>query len=140
MNENDLKKRTKEFALRILKLVDALPNTVAGKVIANQIAKSGTSVAANYRAVCRGRSKADFISKLGIVVEECDESEFWLEMIIATEMLKPSLVEPLHQEAGELLAIFVSSRKSASESLSKNNQKSKIKNPNEQFLRTSMAL
>ena len=119
------------FALRILKLIDALPNTVAGRTVANQLARSGTSVAANYRAACRGRSKADFIAKLGIVVEEADESEFWLEMIIETEMLKSSLVEPLRQEAHELTAIFVSSRKSASENSPIKNQKSKIENQNE---------
>lgn len=113
MNEDDLKNRTKKFALRILKLIDALPNTAAGKTIANQLARSGTSVAANYRAACRGRSKAEFIAKLGTVVEEADESEFWLEMIIETEMLKSSLVEPLKQEASEIVAIMVSSRKSA---------------------------
>ncbi len=128
MNEDDLKNRTKKFALRILKLIDALPNTAAGRTIANQLARSGTSVPANYRAACRGRSKADFIAKLGIVEEEADESEFWLEIIIEAEMLKPALVEPLRQEAHELVAIFVSSRKSASENLTKDNQKSKIKN------------
>jgi four helix bundle protein len=114
MTAEDLKKRTKEFALRILKLVDALPKTTAGKIIGNQIARSGTSVAANYRASCRGRSKAEFIAKLGIVVEEADESEFWLEMIIESKLLKPDLVEPLLKEAGEIVAIMVASRKSAS--------------------------
>ncbi len=113
MNEEDLKKRTKSFALRILKLIDALPNTVAGRTVAGQLARSGTSVAANYRAACRGKSKADFIAKLAIVEEEADESEFWLEMIIDSEMLKANLVQPLRQEAGEIVAIMVSSRKSA---------------------------
>lgn len=113
MKEDDLKKRTKIFAHRVLKLVNSLPDTVAGRTVANQLARSGTLVAANYRAACRGRSKADFISKLGIVEEEADESEFWLEMIIETEMLKPTLVEPLKQEAHEIVAIMVSSRKSA---------------------------
>ena len=117
MNEEDLKKRTKAFALRILKLVDALPKTVAGKTVANQLVRSGTSVAANYRAACRGRSKAEFIAKLGIVVEEADESEFWMEMIIEGELLKPSQVESLKQEAGEIVAIMVASRKSASSKL-----------------------
>ncbi|MBX7174397.1 MAG: four helix bundle protein [Pyrinomonadaceae bacterium] len=113
MKEEDLKKRTKNFALRILKLVDALPNTVAGKAVANQLVRSGTSVSANYRAACRGRSKAEFISKPGIVEEEADESEFWLEMIIESELLKPNLVESLRQEASEIVAIMVASRKSA---------------------------
>ena len=114
MNEDDLKKRTKNFALRILKLIDALPSTVAGRTVANQLTRSGTSVAANYRAACRGRSRADFIANLGIVEEEADESEFWLEIIIDSELIKSSLVEPLRKEAGEIVAIMVASRKSAS--------------------------
>ena len=95
MTEDDLKKRTKRFALRILKLVAALPRTIAGRTIGNQLARSGTSVPANYRAACRARSKAEFISKLGIVEEEADESAFWLEMIIEGELLKKQRVEPL---------------------------------------------
>lgn len=114
MREDDLKRRLKEFAKRILKLIDSLPKTVAGRTIANQLARSGTSVAANYRAACRGRSRADFVAKLGIVEEEADESQFWLEMIIETGMLKESLVEPLRKEAGEIVAIMVASRKTAS--------------------------
>ena len=113
MNEDDLKNRTKKFALRILRLIDSLPNTPAGRAVAGQLAQSGTSVAANYRAACRGKSKPDFIAKLGIVEEEADESQFWLELIIENEMLKPALVEPLKQEAGEIVAIMVASRKSA---------------------------
>ena len=116
MNEEESKNRTKNFALRILKLIDALPNTVAGRTVAGQLARSGTSVAANYRAACRGKSKADFIAKLGIVEEEADESQFWLEIIMDSEMLKTALVEPLRQEAGEIVAIMVSSRKSAAKS------------------------
>ena len=81
MNENDLKQRTKEFALRIIKLINALPKTIEGKAISNQLVRCGTSVGANYRAACRGRSKADFIAKLGVVEEEVDESAFWLEII-----------------------------------------------------------
>lgn len=114
MKEDDLKQRTKDFALRILKLVDALPQTTAGRAISNQLVRSGTSVAANYRVACRGRSKAEFIAKLGIVEEEADESEFWLEMIIESTLLKPTLVESLRQEASEIVAIMVASRKSAS--------------------------
>ena len=81
MDEEELKQRTKKFALRVLKLVEALPKTIGGQVVERQLAKSGTSVAANYRAACRGRSKAEFISKLGIVEEEADESAFWMELI-----------------------------------------------------------
>jgi four helix bundle protein len=117
VTEDDLKKRTKRFALRVLKLVAALPRTIAGRTIGNQLARSGTSVPANYRAAGRARSKAEFISKLGIVEEEADESAFWLEMIIEGELLKKQRVEPLWNEANELVAIMTSSRKSASRSL-----------------------
>jgi four helix bundle protein len=114
MIENELKQRTKQFALRIIKLINALPRNIEGRAIGNQLIRSGTSVGANYRAACRGRSKAEFISKLGIVVEEADESAFWLELIIESALVKSRLVEPLLQEANELVAIMVASRKSAS--------------------------
>lgn len=116
MTENELKKRTKQFALRILKLVASLPNNIAGRTIANQLARSGTSVAANYRAACRGRSKAEFISRLGVVEEEADESALWLELTMESGLLKTTMVEPLWVEANELVAIMTSSRKSASRS------------------------
>jgi four helix bundle protein len=113
MNEVDLKDRTKKFALRILRLIDALPNSAAGRTVAGQLARSGTSVAANYRAACRGRSKAEFTAKLGIFEEEADESCFWLEMIIESELLPAKKVESLLKEANEITAIMVSSRKTA---------------------------
>jgi four helix bundle protein len=113
MNSDELKKRTQQFALRVMALSDALPHTPSGRVIAYQLVKSGTSVSANYRAACRGKSKADFISKLGTVLEEADESAFWLELIIAGELLPEARVQPLHQEANELTAIFTTSLKSA---------------------------
>ena len=113
MNEDDLKRRTKLFALRILKLVAALPKTVAGKVIVGQLARAGTSVPANYRAACRARSKAEFISRLGVVEEEADESEFWLELIVDSGLMKLKLVQPLIIEAHEIVAIMTSSRISA---------------------------
>lgn len=87
MDEKELKERTKQFALRVMKLVDALPNTISGRAIANQLVRSGTSVGANYRAACRGRSKAEFVAKLGVVIEEADECEYWLELIIDGELL-----------------------------------------------------
>jgi len=117
MTEDELKKRAKRFALRVLKLVAALPRTIAGRTIGNQLARSGTSVPANYRAACRARSKAEFISKLGVVEEEADEGAFWLEMIIEGGLLRRELVEPLWNEADELVAIMTSSRKSASRSV-----------------------
>ena len=82
MDADDLKKRTKLFALRILKLAAALPRTIEGNVIRGQLVKAGTSVGANYRAACRGRSRREFAFKIGIVEEEADESAFWLELII----------------------------------------------------------
>ena len=117
MKADDLKKRTKQFALRILKLVAALPNTVEGRAIGGQLVRAGTSVAANYRAACRGRSKAEFIAKLGTVEEEADESAFWLELIIEGEILKAKKVESLLAEAVELTKIMARSRISASNRL-----------------------
>jgi four helix bundle protein len=114
MNEIELKKRTKQFALRVIRLIAALPKTVEGRAIANQLVRSGTSVGANYRAACRGRSKPEFVAKLGTVEEEADESAFWMELIIEGQLMKPKQVELLLQEANELVAIMVASRKSAS--------------------------
>jgi four helix bundle protein len=113
MNRDELKKRTKEFALRIVKLVSALPSTTAGRVIGNQLLRSGTSVGANYRAACRAKSKSDFIYKINIVKEEADESAFWLELIIESGLMPRSKIEPLLKEADELTAIFVSTNKTA---------------------------
>jgi len=109
----DLKARTKRFALRVMKLVDAMPRTIQGRAIANQIIRSATSVAASYRAACRARSRAEFIAKIGIVEEEADESCFWLELIIDSGLLTEERIRPLLSEAGELVAIMAASRKSA---------------------------
>lgn len=114
MDKEELKKRTKQYALRIIKLVRALPKTIDGKAIGSQLIRSGTSVAANYRAVCRARSRAEFISKLGIVIEEADESAFWLEIIIESGLMDKKLIISLLQETDELIAIMVSSSNSAS--------------------------
>ena len=115
--------------MRILKLVAALPKNLAGKTIGGQLARAGTSVGANYRAACRARSKLEFIAKIGIVEEEADESAFWMELIIESELLKVHLAQPLLDEANELAKIMSSSRKSASESLkTKSNGKSSIGN------------
>jgi len=113
MNADDLKKRTKRFALRVLKLVAALPTTVAGRAIGGQLVRSGTSAGSNYRAACRGRSRAEFVAKLGVVEEEADESAFWMELIIEGELLKPRQVEPLLNEANEITKIMAQSRISA---------------------------
>jgi len=109
----DLKARTKQFALRVMKMVDALPRTIQGRAIAKQIIRSATSVAANYRAACRARSRAEFIAKIGIVEEEADESCFWLELIIDSGLLNEDRIRPLLSEAGELVAIMAASSKSA---------------------------
>src|SRR4026209_1296847 len=101
MEERELQRRTKQFALRVIKLVDALPKTTSGRVIGGQLVRAGTSVAANYRAACKGRSRVEFIAKLGIVEEEADESAFWLELIIEGSLLRAKLVEPLLNEANE---------------------------------------
>ena len=110
MDAGELKKRTKRFALRILKLVAALPNTVQGRTVGGQLVRAGTSVGANYRAACRGRSKAKFIAKLGVVEEEADESAYWLELIIDGELSNAKVVTPLLEEANELTKIMARSR------------------------------
>jgi four helix bundle protein len=119
MNADDLKNRTKQFALRVLKLVAALPNTVAGRAIGGQLVRAGTSVGANYRAACRGRSKAEFVAKLGITEEEADESAYWMEVIVEGDLLKEKQVRALLGEANELTKIFAQSRISASRTLAR---------------------
>jgi four helix bundle protein len=114
MNAEELKERTKQFALRVMRLVDALPKTPKGRAIASQLVRSGTSVAANYRAACRGRSKAEFISKLGVAEEEADETALWMELIIADRLLPEKKVGSLLCEANELTAILAASYISAS--------------------------
>jgi four helix bundle protein len=113
MTTDELKARTKRFALRVMTLVEALPNSVRGRVIANQIMRSATSVGANYRAACRARSRAEFISKIGVVEEEADETAFWLELIIESKIRRAKQIAPLLDEANELVAIMAPSRKSA---------------------------
>jgi four helix bundle protein len=113
MNSEELIKRTKDFAHRCVKLAMALPETAIGKHLRGQVIRCSTSVAANYRATCLSQSKASFIAKLSIVLEETDESAFWLEFIIDENLLQENMVKPLLQEAEELTAIFASSRKTA---------------------------
>jgi len=110
MNDVELKLRTKKFAHRCVKLAIALPSTYFGNHIKGQLMRAATSVAANYRATCLAQSKAAFIAKISIVLEEADESAFWLEFIIDEELLKEELVKPLHTEANKLTAIFTKSR------------------------------
>jgi len=114
MTQEELKARTKQFALRVMKLVDALPNSQSGKAIGGQLVRSGTSVGSNYRATCRARSRAEFIAKIGVVEEESDESACWMELVVDGGLLPSAKVSSLLDEANELTAIMASSRKTAS--------------------------
>lgn len=111
MNSNQLKSRTKSFAIMILNLVEKMPHTISARAISNQIIRSGTSVGANYRAVCRARSDREFIAKMHIVIEESDETLFWLEIIGAKSWLNSETLSSAITEANELTSIFVSSSK-----------------------------
>src|SRR4051794_16652233 len=113
MNEYDLQARTKKFALRVMKLIDTLPKTTAGRIVANQLERAATSVAANYRAACCGRSMAEFIAKLGTVEEEADESAFWIEFTRDARLVMAKKVAELLDEAIQLTAIMAASRISA---------------------------
>ena len=117
MTADELKLWTKQSALRIIRLVAALPKTIEGRVIANQLVRCGRSVAANYRAACRARSRSEFVARMGVVLEEADETQLWLELIIESKLLAVKRVEPSLEEASELVAIFVASRKSVSSNL-----------------------
>ena len=124
----ELKDRTKAFALRIIRLVRAVPSCQEGRVIAYQLLRSGTSVAANYRAVCRARSRAEFLAKLSLVIEETDESAFWLELLCDADLIPEKKLADLKSEANQLAAIFNASRTTARKDLQSkiNNQKSTI--------------
>ena len=105
----ELKRRTKAYALRVMRLCDAIPDTPAGRVIRGQLLRAGTSVGANYRAACRAKSPADFIAKMGTVEEEADESLFWMEVLVEGDLLPAQRLTDLMAEGDELVAIFVSS-------------------------------
>ena len=109
IDKEELKRRTKQFALRVVRLVEALPRGRTADVLGRQLLRSGTSVGANYRAACRAKSTADFISKMGTVEEEADESLYWMELLIEAGIVKADLLESLMKEGDELLAITVSS-------------------------------
>ncbi len=110
---SDLKLRTFEFGVRCVRLAEALPVSRSGNAIASQLVRCGTSVGANYRAARRARSTAEFLAKLGIVEEECDETMYWLDMIKALSLIKPTPLNPLQQEANELLSIIITAIKTA---------------------------
>jgi four helix bundle protein len=101
-----LKDRTKQFAIRIVKLFQALPRQDEARIIGRQLLRSGTSVGANYRAVCRARSRKEFVSKIGVVVEEADETVFWLDLLLECGIVPAKKLSALMQEAEELLVIF----------------------------------
>lgn len=111
MNKEELKQRTKQFALRVMTLVDHLPKNSKGRILGDQLLRSATSVAANYRAACRARSTAEFIAKLGNVLEEADESALWMELITDGRLLKESRIDALLKEANELAAIMFTARR-----------------------------
>ena len=125
---NALKDRTKKFALRIIQVIRSLPPGPEGRIIGHQLLRSGMSVAANYRAVCRARSRPEFLSKLAIVIEEADESAFWLEMLVDAGLVSEPKLKNLKSEANQLVAIFNASRTTAKKGVQStiNNQKSTI--------------
>jgi four helix bundle protein len=114
MKSAEMQDRTKSFALRVLSLIEQLPNTIGGRILANQLARSATSVSGNYRAACRARSRGEFASKLGMVAEEADESLHWLELIRDGAFISEKQIASLVSEADELTAIFTCGRRSAS--------------------------
>ncbi len=110
---DDLKQRTKEFALRVVKLYQSLPKTTEAQIIGKQLFRSATSVAANYRAACRARSNSEYYSKISIVIEEADETMFWMEMLWETNIVKQELLHNLYNETEEILKIVVVSRRNS---------------------------
>jgi four helix bundle protein len=123
-----LKSRTKQFALRIIRAIRSLPPGPESRIIEHQLLRAGTSVAANYRAVCRARSRREFLSKLSVVIEEADESAFWLELLVEAGMMPESKLKDLQSEANQLVAIFNASRTTVKKGFQSaiNNQKSAI--------------
>jgi len=113
MNPDDFKQRTRTFALRVIRLVKALPRSTVGNVIGRQLLRCGTSVGANYRAACRARSRADFVAKMKIVEEECDESLYWIELLKESGEIEPALLKDLTEEADAILSLVVASIKTA---------------------------
>jgi four helix bundle protein len=126
MTQEEMKARTKQFALRVIRLVQSLPQNLVADVLGKQLLRSGTSVGANYRAACRAKSTGDFIHKLSTVEEEADESIYWLELLIESKTIKENLLQNLMSEADAILSIVVSSIKTLK---GKRNPKSEIPNP-----------
>ena len=121
MTKEEMKKRTKQFALRVIRLASVLPDNAVGRVIANQVIRSGTSVGANYRAALRARSTRDFSNKVGVVLEESDESGYWMELIVEGKIMPERQVSSLLQEANELTAIFAATPKTVKANVRRKN-------------------
>jgi four helix bundle protein len=113
MKSEEMKARTRAFALRVIRLAESLPRTPTANVIRNQMLRCGTSVGANYRAACRAKSRADFVSKMGTVEEEADETIYWMELLIDADIQKRPRITALLDEANQILSIVVSSIKTA---------------------------
>ncbi len=128
MTKEQMRERTKQFALRVIRCVDALPRTTAGRVVGSQLVRSGTSVGASYRSALRARSDADFSNKIGVVLEEADESGFWLEIIVDAKLLPESKIAALLTEVNELTAIFAATHKTIKAHARRSNHKSEIRN------------
>lgn len=127
MNFNDeFRNRTKKFALRAIKLYQSLPHTEEARILGKQLLRSGTSVGANFRAACRARSKAEYISKLGIVLEEADESSFWMELLIEAGIFSESRLKSLYDESVELTKVFAVTKKTSKIIKNKNNKNNDI--------------
>ena len=122
MTKEEMKKRTKQFALRVIHLASALPENAVGRVIANQLIRSATSVGANYRAALRARSTRDFSNKIGVVLEESDESAYWMELIIESKVIPENRVIGLLREANELTAIFAATHKTTKANARRNSK------------------
>jgi four helix bundle protein len=132
MSPDDVKARSMKFAVEVIRFCRRLPSTEESRVVSRQLLRAGTGVGANYRAVCRSRSDAEFIAKLGTVIEESDESAYWLELLVEAEIVKRAAIQPLHEEAESLTRMMVASRQTVRLRMrarrKDRNQKSKIQN------------
>ncbi|MDW8325626.1 MAG: four helix bundle protein [Anaerolineales bacterium] len=130
MTPEELKQRTKAFGLRCIKVVEALPKPRTGDMLARQLVRSGTSVGANYRSACRGRSGKDFVSKVDVAIEEVDESLYWLELIVDAGLMPQKRLASLMKEGDEIVAILTATSRTAKRNLKRaiRNQKSQIRN------------
>ena len=128
MTREEMKSRTKAYANRVVRLCGALPKSWIAQTLGRQLLRSGTSVGANYRAACRAKSRADFVNKLRIVEEECDESLFWMELLADNDIMKISRLQELMREGDELVAIIVASTKTAASNAGRANRQSPIAN------------